>query len=277
MVAGVAFAAAPLLAEPPVAAPASAPAAVLPTAQELLDRHVAAIGGREALTGLVRMSSKGHFEMPAASIKGPTTTYAEEPLRFVMIMELPGIGAVRTGLDNDLAWSLDPMQGPRLLRGKEFDQLRRDANFRRDLDLFKDYEKVEVKGETTFGGRAAYEVLCSGPSGETTMFFDKEEGVARGMRMVAESPLGQVPVETVFVEYRGFAGPSGEIRIPVRSEIAMLNQKQVLTIDSVSFDPIDPAVFELPKEIAALAAEAKAAKAQETASDAAPASAAPKQ
>lgn len=249
----------------PPPAPAADATATLPTAEKLLARHLSAIGGADAVGSIARITSRGTFEMPAAGVKGPTTIHAEEPLRFLMVMELPGVGAVRSGYDGTTAWSMDPMQGPRLIEGKEFDQIKRDADFRRDLNLFDECDRVEVKGETVFAGGPAYEVLCVAKGAERTYFFSKQDGLLRGMRMVAESPMGQIPVETSFVEYKEYEAPGGTVRMPARTEIAMLNQKQVLTIERVEFGPIEPSTFELPKEIAALAERAKAERPAEAA------------
>ena len=250
----------PLVAQDPAppAAPTAEPAtaAPLPTAEELSKRHLAAIGGEDAIRKRTSATMKGTISMPSMGLGGPMTSFASEPDRYLMTVTMPGVGEVKTGFDGTVAWSEDQMQGPRLMQGGELAQIRREANFRRDLDILAGWDAVKVAGRAEFGGVPCVEVEVTG-GGETSRFyFDESTGLYRGSRMSTESPLGKVQVETVVSEYRDFDG----MKVPVRTELSMMGQKQVLAIESVTFDAIDPKVFELPAAVKALAdARAKAA------------------
>lgn len=240
------------------AAPAADPvaAAPLPTAEEISKRHLAAIGGEEAVRKRTSTTMKGTISMPSMGLGGPMTSFASEPDRYLMTVTMPGVGEVKTGFDGTVAWSEDQMQGPRLMQGGELAQIKREANFRRDLDILAGWDTVKVAGRAAFGGAPCVEVEVTG-GGETSRFyFEESTGLYRGSRMSTESPLGKVQVETVVSEYREFDG----VRMPVRTELSMMGQKQVLAIDSVTFDAIDPKTFELPAAIKALA-DAKAKEA----------------
>lgn len=248
------LAATPLVAQSPADAPAKeapapeAPAAPLPGAEEISKRHLAAIGGEEAVRKHAHSTMKGTVSMPAMGLSGPTTVYASDPDRYLMVVTLPGAGEVRSGFDGTVAWSEDQMQGPRLMEGGELAQIKREANFRRDLDILAGWDSVKVTGREDFGGVPCVAVEVTG-GGETSRFyFDDATGLFRGSRMSTASPLGKIQVETVVSDYRDFDG----MRVPVRTELSMMGQKQVLAIDSVAFDPIDPKVFELPPAVQAL-------------------------
>ena len=60
--------------------------------------------------------------------------------------------------------------------------------------------------------------------------------------------MGDIPTVTAIKEYREFEG----IKMAAVTEQSMMGMTQVITIESVSFAPIDDAVFALPAEIAAL-------------------------
>ena len=239
--------------EPPAPAPAAAPAAEaapLPTAEEISKRHLAAIGGEDAVKRNSHATMKGTISMPSMGLTGPMTSYATDPNLYLMVVTLPGAGEVRSGFDGGVAWSQDQMQGPRLMEGGELDQIKREANFRRDLDILAGWDEVKVAGRGDFGGVPCVEVEVTG-GGETSKFyFDDATGLFRGSRMSTQSPLGKIQVETVVSEYRDFGG----VKIPVKTELSMMGQKQVLAIESVSFDPVDPKVFELPAAVKALVA-----------------------
>jgi hypothetical protein len=74
--------------------------------------------------------------------------------------------------------------------------------------------------------------------------------------MTTQSPLGKIQVETVLSDYRDFGG----LKVPVKTELSMMGQKQVLAIESVTYDAIDPKVFELPAAVKALVAAPADAK-----------------
>ena len=41
------------------------------------------------------------------------------PNKMQMMTTIPGVGAIQVGFDGTTGWSVDPMQGPRVLAGKE--------------------------------------------------------------------------------------------------------------------------------------------------------------
>lgn len=231
-------------------------AAPLPTADELSKRHLAAIGGEDAVRKRNHTTTKGTISMPSMGLSGPMTSYASEPDLYLMTVNMPGVGEVKSGFDGTVAWSQDQMQGPRLVEGGELTQIKREANLRRDLDVLAGWSSVKVAGRVEFGGMPCIEVEVT-DGGETSKFyFEESTGLYRGSRMSTETALGKVQVETVVSEYREFDG----LKLAAKTELSMMGQKQVLAIDSVAFDPIDPKVFELPAAVKALAdAKAKGA------------------
>ncbi|MDQ3995697.1 MAG: hypothetical protein M3303_01625, partial [Gemmatimonadota bacterium] len=101
--------------------------ASLPTGRAIIDRYVEAIGGRDAVLRHQSIRSVGTFEMPAAGVKGDLTVVQMAPNKMAMTIDLPGVGQMVSGYDGTVGWSINPMQGPRVLEGKELVQLREDA------------------------------------------------------------------------------------------------------------------------------------------------------
>jgi hypothetical protein len=264
----VALAATSLLAaqaSTPAAAPAqtapAAPKADLPSAASLFEKQLAASGGREAFEAITAMSSTASMKMPAMGVNGTMTAHFSAPKdgasAFVVLMNLPGIGDVKTGFDGTVGWSMDQMRGPRLLEGKELEQIKNDSDFRREMSLHTQYESATVVGLSTWADKPAYEILLKGrkggdPAQSVTVFLDQATSLMTGMRMMAETPAGQVPVVTTIREYKGFEGPKGTVQLPVKTELSFMGQQQLLEVQTVEFKPIDAATFALPAEIAAL-------------------------
>jgi hypothetical protein len=62
-----------------------------------------------------------------------------------------------------------------------------------------------------------------------------------------------MPMTSVIAEYKEFGG----MLLPTVTRQRMMGLEQVMTVASVSFDPVDPKMFELPPAIASLAAQKK--------------------
>ena len=239
---------------PAATPPASEPAAKAsyPDAKSLLEKSVAAVGGAEARAKKKSMEMKGTMEMPGQNLKGPIVSRYAQPNKMVTTIDLPGLGEIRSGFDGTVGWSTSKIQGARLMSPKELEAIAREADYMKDVDPMKRFDRVETVGEGTFAGFDCWKVqgikTTAGGDDKTVMWLEKSTGLPRGMTMSVETQLGKLPVTTAFIEYREFDG----IKLPVRTEATQAGAKLVTVFDSIVFDAVDPAAFELPNEIKAL-------------------------
>lgn len=241
-------------AQAPARAAPVAQAAPLPSAEEILARYRAAIGGEEAIRKHSFRSVKGTFEIPAQGIKGNLSVVAAAPNSILFVVTLPGLGELQRGYDGKLAWSIDPAIGPRLLEGRELDEFRHSADFYDELHDPAKFKSITVVGRTQFEGQDVYEVKLVRDSGfEYTEFFSVESGLMVGGKLNASSHMGQTPMTSVITEYKPFDG----LLLPTVTRQRTMGLEQVITVGSVSFDAVDPKTFELPPVIAALAGQKK--------------------
>jgi hypothetical protein len=224
----------------------------LPSADSLFAQEVAARGGKEALDAVQHMTSRGTIEFRSANINGSIVVRLSNPSNFLTTVELEKIGTIRTGYNGTHGWSMDPMLGPRLLEGSELEQIRTEASFSSQSSIQSRYAESKVTKLGDWNGKPAYEIALKSPDREATMYIDKETSLVLGMKYVMESIRGRLPVTASFSEYKEFAGPKGAIKIPIRTEMVMMGMTNVLTFDSIDFDPIAPDVFALPAEIKTL-------------------------
>lgn len=236
-----------------------------PTAAELFRKHLDATGGEAAWSTKSAIRSKGAIEIPAAGLKGSMTLVAMEPDRMLVTMDLPGMGETRTGSDGTTGWSIDPMRGPALMDEKQLADIKRDANFRRDLMLAKDAGDAEVVGLFEFEGAPCWRVKVTGAGSakQTHHFYAKDTGLLVGMAMKMATPMGEIPAVIAVGDYRDF----GDVKLPAKTVTKVMGQQQVMTTDTAEWGGVDEKVFELPAEINAL----KAAPAAPAAAPAAPA------
>jgi hypothetical protein len=243
---------------PQAQAPASATAApkpaALPSAAEVLQRYRAAIGGDAAVKKHTARTEFGSFEITGQGMKGDLKVVAQAPDKMHQWITLPGIGNLEQGYDGSIGWSIDPAVGPRLLEGKELDQLKFAADFYQDLHDPAKYSSMTVISRGPFEGEDCYEVKLVRTSGfEITEFFSTKTGLMAGVKMNATMQMGSVPVTTTLGDYKPFGG----VLTATMSHQKMLTLESVMTISSVSFDPVDPKTFDLPPQIAALVKQQK--------------------
>lgn len=231
--------------------PSLAPAQdALPPADELIDRYVEAIGGREAVLSKEGSRSTGTFSMPAVGIEGSMEVLtATEPTRILSRVEIPGLGLILNGYDGEVGWSVDPNLGPRLLEGGELDALVEGSSHEstlRDASLFQSRETVE---KTEMNDQACYKVHLVWNSGrETYDCYSEETGLIVASMATQESPMGSLEAVTLISDYEDFGG----VMTPTRMTQQVMGQEQLFTIDSVEYTDLGPEAFEPPEAIQAL-------------------------
>ncbi|MEY5060534.1 MAG: hypothetical protein RIS45_455 [Planctomycetota bacterium] len=241
---------APALALTPQDKPAATEVAkpTLPDAKELLSKSVDAVGGVEARAKKKSMEMKGTMEMPGQNLKGAIVSRYLQPNKMLTVVDLPGLGEMRSGYDGAVGWSSSKLQGARLMTPKELETMAREADYMKDVDPLKRYDTVETTGAATIGGFDCWKVKAKKGEETSTLWFEKSTGLARAVAMTIETQLGKMPVTTIFTEYKEFDG----IKLPVRTEVIQAGTKIVTAYDVVTFDTVDAAAFELPTEVKAL-------------------------
>lgn len=231
-----------------VAAPL-APAQQLPPAGEIIDRYVEAIGGREAYLAPQSLRMIGTFGVPAAGLTGSFTLISAKPDRMKMQVDLPGVGEILSGYDGEIGWSVNPMTGAMVFEGERLMQTREEARFisgLRDASLFQSRETV---GEAESQGQPCWEVKLVWTSGrETVDCYSKESGLLLQSRTTAITDMGNVHTTSLYADYEMFDGR----RYPTRMVQQMIGQEQVMSIDSVVFNQVEPSAFTLPDAIRTL-------------------------
>ena len=97
-------------------------------AEQVLEKHLEAAGGRENLEKMKGSVTTGKLQMPEVGIDTELVIYQTAPSSFAMEFEIPGAGKIRRGTNGDLAWEVSPLMGPRLIEGEEKTQFLKEAD-----------------------------------------------------------------------------------------------------------------------------------------------------
>ena len=229
---------------PPAKSPTKEGTELVPTAEQLLDSAVMALGGAAAIHKISSRVMKGTFELPALGITGTAEVYAAAPDRFCSLVRIPEIGDFKQGFDGKTAWASDPNSGLREMAGEEFLQFVRHSQFFHDLRFRELYPQRRVTGKAKVGERAAW-MLEATPAGESpeTFYFDTETYLLLRHDGVEPTPDGKLSVEQY---YEGYSTLDG-VKIPARLRHVDPKATWTVTFTEVKHNvAIDAAQFRRP-------------------------------
>src|SRR6478672_9252812 len=226
----------------------AAASASLPPAATLMAKYSAAIGG-PAILKAQQITTKGGMMMAAAGINATFEMVQLAPNKMQMLTTIPGVGNIQVGFDGTTAWSMDPMQGPRVLSGKELDEIRDEADPRASARTPDFFAAVQTVSDTTMAGERCYLVKLTWKSGrETYDCYSATTGLMVGSKSVQQTPMGAIPVTSEYSDYKKF----GDFMMPTVTTQSMMGQQQVMTISSVEVGTGAGATIVMPPEIQAL-------------------------
>jgi hypothetical protein len=189
---------------PPAAESAALEAAPGVTAEEVLARHLEAVGGADAARAVAARVARG-----TATLFGgrefPVEIRQRAPRRSTTVLSLPG-GELVTTLDGAAGTVASPGRPPRPMHGAEiavaalandFDWVARPAAALSDL---------RVAGRRILDGREAIVVEARVEGHPVELSFDRGDGLLRRVLAWAETPFGRLPTRVDFAEYRAVDG-----------------------------------------------------------------------
>lgn len=218
--------------------------AALPTADQILDKYVQAIGGKSAIEKQTSRVSKGSFEIPAVGASGTAEIFEKAPNKNAAIINIPGFGVVQEGFDGKTAWAQDPQSGLREKAGAELAAAKLDGEFYKPIRFKQLYPKMVVKGKDKVGERDVFVVEATPVESSTeTWYFDAQSGLLLRQDAERDSPMGKQAVQSFLDDYKDVDG----VKLPW--SIRQVTPQFTITIkieDVKSNVPIDDAKFKKP-------------------------------
>jgi hypothetical protein len=232
----------------------------LPKPETIIEKYVAATGGRAAFEKHRTEVMHGAFELPAQGVKGTITVYQAAPNKNRVIIELDGIGKIESGSDGVIAWDNSAIQGARIKDGSEKADALRDGTFNATLFWQKLYAKIETTGSEKVGDHDCYKVVFTPAEGSpNTEYFDKQSGLLIKTASTRKTSMGEISSEVFSEDYR----KEGEILAPHKMVNKIGPQEVQITVKSLEFDTDLPKDrFDPPEEVKALLKKAAPAAAK---------------
>jgi len=213
---------------------------VLPPADQLLDKCLAAIGGEAALEKVTSRVEKGKINANGQQL--PIEVYAKAPDKRISIMHLPN-GESITAFDGKQGW-LSNAGHAHMMSAAENDAVRIDADLYFAVHVKNLYKKFTVVPGEKIDGHDTYLVLGRNEGQPPLrLYLDQQTGLLLRLVRYAETALGRNPTQIDYGDYRDADG----VRIPYRWTLARPGNRFTIQIDQVQQNvPVEDARFTPP-------------------------------
>ena len=220
------------------------PQAALPSADQVIDKYVQAIGGKAAFEKLTSRVCKGTLEMEQLPGPAAEEIYLKAPNKQYMVTDLSSYGQARRGFNGVVGWEDNPQNGMRDITGPELAAMKRDADFYMPIKLRELYPIMAVKGKESVNGHDTYVVEATASDGAAeTMYFDAGSGLLVRTVREAEGPNGNATMDITLDDYREVDG----IKLAFVMHFSLGDFNFVIKLSEVKHNlPIDDAKFDKP-------------------------------
>lgn len=177
----------------------------LPTIDTVLDKYIAALGGKAAVEKITTRVSKGS-RIGADGVAVPEEVYQKSPNKILVVTSYPQ--NVITNLTNDAnVWATNGKGESRRLEGDEAEQFRREAQLFQPTRLKEIYKNMSVVGAEKIGDKDVYLVRAlTQTGGRERLYFDKQNGLLVRRFAVSPTVIGAFTFQVDYADYKTFDG-----------------------------------------------------------------------
>jgi tetratricopeptide (TPR) repeat protein len=213
----------------------------MPSADEVIDKYVAALGGQNRIRQVSSRVTRGRARVPGEFTDAPFEITEKSPNKAVIQVKPERGNGLGQGFDGTVGWIQAAASGTHVLKGIELSELQRDCDFYAPLRLKVNYSQVKVLGRVKIGYREAYLVEAKPGDGEAEKFyFETESGLLIRWDGVRSNWRERAPVETYYDDWREVEG----IKVPFRVTSSSPHFSIAFKVEEVKHDvAIDDVVF----------------------------------
>ena len=182
--------------------------AALPSADEIINRYILAIGGEAAIQKIKTRVSRGTettTNRMTAAATAPIEIYQTTANKLLIIRTDPR-GTMMEAFDGVKGWAKDA-RGSRELEGRELADAMRDGDLLRYVNLRAAYPQMRVLTKEKFGDREAFVIgATSRDDSREKLYFDVRTGLLIRKYVAFKTAFGTIPEVTDFDDYRSVNG-----------------------------------------------------------------------
>ena len=233
-----------------------------PTADDILNRYIQALGGAQRLAGLTSFVGKGNYDgFDSYHGKVAVDVYAKSAGQRTVVVHTQNGDSI-TAYDGRNAWIMGPDKPVSVLQlvpGGDMDGVKLDADLAFPGGLKQALTGLRAGFPTTIINDREVQVVQGTAGGSRVkLFFDKQTGLLTRVVRYSKTMVGSVPTEIDYSDYREVAG----VKMPFQWRLTWTDGQSMFSLDEVQPNvAIDPAKFGRPAAAAApVVAPAKVAQ-----------------
>jgi photosynthetic reaction center cytochrome c subunit len=225
-------------------------AAGQPSATQILDKYIQAVGGAQRLAGLTSFIATGKSEgYGGLGGDGTFQIFAKAPNQrttLITFKDHPERGDNTRAFNGSAAWVKSPrgLFPEYQMTGGDLDGAKFDAQLSFPGQIKQILTNWRVGANDSIGDRDVQVVQGGGPRGFlATLYFDTKSGLLVRVVRYTPSPIGRVPTQLDYDDYRDVGG----IKFPFKYTFSWLDGKDSFQLSDVKTNvPIDAARFGKP-------------------------------
>ena len=222
----------------------------VPSVDQVLDKYLQAIGGTRNVAGVTSFvasgKSVGYRGFGGGGLVEVSAQAPDKRAIHISFPEYPDRGVSVRTYDGRTGWIATPLAVVRKyeLAGSERDGARLDAMLSFPTQIKQALTNLRVGPPSTIGDQDVTVLQGNGPNGTlATLYFDDASGLLVRMVRHGRSPIGRVPTQVDYSDYRDVGG----IRFPFRWTFAWLDGRDNFEFGDVKVNvQIDAARFGEP-------------------------------
>ncbi len=212
-----------------------------PLPDQLFDKYLQAVGGAPAIEKNTSRMMKGTITFGDRNV--PIDILSKDTDKRISITHTPDGDSV-TAFDGHEGWLGFPGRPAREMHGPDIDAAAMDADLHFATHLGGMFSEARLQGTEKIGGHDAY-LVVGRREGKPPLrlYFDQQSGLLLRLVRFGETPLGRLPTQIDYADYRD----AGGVKIPFRWTLARPGGRFTIQISEVKQNiPVDDAKFAKP-------------------------------
>jgi outer membrane lipoprotein-sorting protein len=212
-----------------------------PTADDIVAKYIAAVGGADAIKKITSRIEKG--KILANGSETPIELFTKAPNKRISITNNPN-GHSITAFDGTVGWLGTEGRSAREMSAAESWAAGLDAEFSLATRLKEIFPQIRRGRPEEIAGVMCESLNATAPGHPPVrLWFDQKSGLLMRLVRLAETPVGRNPTQIDYADYREADG----VKIPYRWTLSRPNGRFTIQISEVQDNgPVDDARFAKP-------------------------------
>jgi len=215
-----------------------------PTAEQLLDKYVQAVGGAAAIDKVTSRVMKGTIAFDDKSL--PIDIYSKDPGKRISFAHMPDGDSI-TAFNGHEGWLAASGQPLREMHGSDLDGASIDADLHLAAHLKSMFSDMQLHGTETVGDHEAYVVVGQREwKPPIWLYFDQQSGLLIRLLRFGDTALGLLPTQIDYADYRDIHG----VKVPYRWTLARPSARFTIQVNDIQQNvPVDDEKFAKPATV----------------------------